>query len=278
MDLLAHLTETSLSFYILLAGFGLVGTWEGTRPLRSASVSVRRRWLNNILYLVLNILFLRWVLPASTVGWSVLSLDKVWGLLAAFDLPFWFKLVIGMLALDLAGYFAHVMLHKSSLLWRLHAMHHSDVDFDWSTGFRFHPLEGLFTSGIKLLVIAGVGVPPLAVALIETWGFLQNMYGHANARFPAKLEKLLHWLVVTPDMHRVHHSALLEESLRNYGIILPWWDRLFGTYQAEPLGGHEAMKFGLDWLRHETSVPELLLLPFKIQFPSAQPKTETQQG
>lgn len=267
MDLLEHLTETGLGFYILLAGFGLVASWEGLRPLRPPSVSTPLRWLNNFLWFVFNGLFLRWVLPASAIGWSILSAERGWGLLSSLGLPTWIGLGLGMLVLDLAGYAVHVLLHKSTLLWRLHAVHHSDVDFDCTTGFRFHPLEGLFTSAIKLTVIASVGISPLAVALYETWLGLQNLYGHANARFPAKLEKLLRWLVVTPDMHRVHHSSRIEESNHNYGIILPWWDRLFRTYQADPLHGHEGMQIGLDWHRQEGSLPEQFLLPFKAQFP-----------
>lgn len=273
MGLLEYLTETNLGFYILLAGFGLVATWEGLRPLRSASESARRRWLHNFLCLVFNGVFLRWVLPASAIGWSVLSADRGWGILSNTGLPSWIGLVLGLLALDLAGYFGHVLLHKSTLLWRLHAVHHSDVDLDCTTGFRFHPLDGLFTSAIKLTVIASVGAPPLAVALHETWLGLQNLYGHANARFPAKLEKVLRWLVITPDMHRVHHSALVEESNHNFGIIIPWWDRLFRTYQAEPLHGHEGMQIGLDWRRHEGGLPELFLLPFKARFPPVPPQT-----
>jgi sterol desaturase/sphingolipid hydroxylase (fatty acid hydroxylase superfamily) len=275
MDLLAYLAETHFAYYILLTGFGLVGTWEGIRPLRPATVSVRRRWVNNFLWYILNGLFLRWALPATAVGWSVISAQRGWGILAATDLPIGLKLGLGLLALDLAGYFAHVLLHKSSLLWRLHAVHHSDADFDCTTGFRFHPLEGLFTSGVQLAVISGLGVTPLAVALYAAWLGLQNLYGHANARFPAKLERILHWLVVTPDMHRLHHSARVEESLRNFGIILPWWDRLFRTYQADPLGGHEGMQIGLDWRRQEGNLPELLLLPFRTQFPPVQPEPDS---
>lgn len=268
MDLLTQLTETSLSFYILLAGFGLVATWEGLHPLRSPSVSTPLRWRNNFLWLVFNGLFLRWVLPVTAIGWSILSAERGWGVLSGLELPAWIGVGLGLLVLDLSGYFAHVLLHKSALLWRLHAVHHSDVDFDCTTGFRFHPLEGLFTTAIKLTVIAGVGIPPLAVALFATWLGLQNLYGHANARFPTRIEKVLRWLVVTPDMHRVHHSARIEESNHNYGIILPWWDRLFRTYQADPLHGHEGMQIGLDWRRHEGRVSELFLLPFKSQLPS----------
>ncbi|MGE5321161.1 MAG: sterol desaturase family protein [Hyphomicrobiaceae bacterium] len=269
MDLLEYLTDASLGFYILLAGFGLVATWEGLRPLRSARVSTPRRWLNNVLWLVFNGLFLRWVLPASAIGWSVLSAHRGWGALSHAGLPYWIGLALGLLALDLAGYLGHVLLHKSALLWRVHAVHHSDVDFDCTTGFRFHPLEALLTSTIELALIAGAGLPPLAVALYETWLGLQNSYGHANARFPAAFEKMLRWLVVTPDLHRVHHSVDIDESNHNFGIILPWWDRLFRTYRAEPLHGHDAMQIGLDWRRHEGGVPELFLLPFMIRFPPA---------
>ena len=267
MDVLAYLAEISLGFYVLLAGFGLVATWESIRPLRSPSASTPRRWLNNFLWYVLNTLLLRWLLPASAIGWGGVVAERGWGLWADPGFPPWVGLVLGLLALDLAGYAAHALLHKSSLLWRLHAVHHSDVDFDCTTGFRFHPLEGLLISAIKLTLIAAAGIPVLAVALYETWLGLQNLYGHANARFPAWLERVLRRMVITPDLHRLHHSARSEEGQRNYGIVFPWWDWLFRTYQAEPADGHEGMQLGLDWRRREGGVPELVLMPFKVRFP-----------
>ena len=267
MELLTQLSETSLGFYILLAGFGGVATWEGLHPLRSPSLSTSLRWRHNFLWFVLNGFFLHWVLPASAIGWSLLSAKQGWGFLSNPELPVWLGLGLGILALDLTAYIAHVLLHKSTLLWRLHAVHHSDVDFDCTTGFRFHPLEGLFASAVKLTVIASLGVPPLAVAVYETWLGLQNLYGHANARFPARLEKVLRHLVITPDLHRIHHSVRIDESNRNFGIVLPWWDRLFRTYQADPHDGHAGMQTGLDWRREEGGFPELFFLPFKAQVP-----------
>lgn len=267
MGLLTQLSETSLGFYILLAGFGAVAIWEGLHPLRPPSISAPLRWRHNFLWYILNGLVLRWVLPASAIGWSMLSAEHGWGLFSGLRLPAWAGVGLGILALDMTGYVAHVLLHKSPLLWRLHTVHHSDVDFDCTTGFRFHPLEGLVTSAIKLTVIASVGISPLAVALYETWLGLQNLYGHANARFPARLEKVLRWWVITPDLHRIHHSARTDESQRNFGIIFPWWDRLFGTYQANPHDGHEGMQIGLDWRREEGGVSELFLLPFKARVP-----------
>ena len=265
MNFFEQLTETSLGFYVFLSGFGLVAVWEGLRPLRPPSASTLQRWTHNFFFLVFNTFFLRWLMPASAVGWSVLSLERGWGILPAMNVPPGIGVVLGLLALDLAGYCAHALLHKSVLLWRLHALHHSDLDFDCTTGFRFHPLEALFTFAVMLLVIASVGAPPLAVALLAAWLGLQNLYGHANARFPAAIERVLRWLVVTPDMHRIHHSSRIEESNRNFGVILPWWDRLFRTYQADPLHGHEGMQIGLDWRRREGSLPELFLLPLNAQ-------------
>lgn len=261
MELLQQLTETRLGLYVLLGGFGVVATWESLRPLRAASASTRRRWINNYLCLVVNGLLLRWAMPASAVAWSAMAADRGWGILPGAGLPAWAGLALGLLALDLQGYGAHALLHRSALLWRVHAVHHSDVDFDCTTGFRFHPLEALYSSTVMLLVIAGAGIPPAAVALYTTWLGLQNLYGHANARLGAALDTALRWLVVTPDMHRVHHSAQSDESNRNFGIVFPWWDRLFGTYRATPRHGHEGMPIGLGWRRHEGGLPELLLLP-----------------
>jgi sterol desaturase/sphingolipid hydroxylase (fatty acid hydroxylase superfamily) len=172
--------------------------------------------------------------------------------------------MVGLVVMDSVGYGAHILMHKVPWLWRVHAIHHSDIDFDCTTGFRFHPLEALLTTTIRLAVIVVAGLDPIAVLIYETWVGLQNLYGHANARLPTALERIFHYLVVTPDMHRIHHSVRLEEGLSNYGIVFPWWDHVFGTYRRHPAGGHDNMKLGLIWLRTESawSVPRLLAAPF----------------
>jgi sterol desaturase/sphingolipid hydroxylase (fatty acid hydroxylase superfamily) len=271
VDLLKAFGQFPPSFYVMLGVFALVAGWEGLRPALSQTVSTPLRWLNNFLWLILDSLLLRVLFPMLSVAWAATVVDRGWGMLSWLDLPVGVVFLIGLVGMDIAGYGLHILLHKSPLLWRLHAVHHSDIDFDCTTGFRFHPLEGMVTTGGRWAVIAALGIPAPVVAAYEFWVVLQDLYGHANARLPAGMEKLLRRLVVTPDMHRIHHSVRLSESLRNYGIVFPWWDRLFGTYLAEPQGGHARMKMGLSWWGEETllSVPRLLLLPFAATFPAA---------
>jgi sterol desaturase/sphingolipid hydroxylase (fatty acid hydroxylase superfamily) len=271
VDSLKALGQLPPSFYLMLGAFAVVAGWEGLRPALSQTVSTPLRWFNNFLWLALDTLVLRIVFPVLSVAWAATVADRGWGMLSWIDLPIAMVFVIGLVCMDIAGYGLHLLLHKSSLLWRLHAIHHSDIDFDCTTGFRFHPLEGMVSTAVRLAVITAMGIPASVAAAYEFWIVLQNLYGHANVSLPARIEKILRWVVVTPDMHRVHHSARASESLRNYGIVFPWWDRVFGTYLAEPKGGHPRMTIGLSWRRQESllSVPKLLLLPFATAFPSA---------
>jgi sterol desaturase/sphingolipid hydroxylase (fatty acid hydroxylase superfamily) len=167
--------------------------------------------------------------------------------------------------LDLVIYFQHVMFHAVPALWRLHRVHHADLDFDLTTGIRFHPFEILVSLGIKSAAVTAVGASPLAVLVFEVLLNASAMFSHANASLPAPLERWLRWLVVTPDMHRVHHSAQYDESSSNFGFNVPWWDRLFGTYRAAPRLGHEAMAIGVDAFRSQLDlrIDQLLVQPLR---------------
>jgi len=262
----------SPSFLISLGVFLLVAMWESYRPTISLTVPNSLRWFNNFLWLIISNFFLITILPVVNVVWAQIVVDHGWGVLLWLNLPIWIMLPIGILAMDLVAYALHVLEHKSPLLWRLHAIHHSDINFDCTTGVRFHPLEGVVSVAVRMAAITALGVPPIVVLTFEFWLVLQNLYGHANARLPARMERFIRCFVVTPDMHRIHHSIRLNESLRNYGIIIPWWDRLFCTYLGSPQDGHENMRIGLNWMRNENiwSVPKLLFLPFQRTFPSDQ--------
>lgn len=264
MNLLRGFAEFTPGFYLMLAMFAAVAAWEGARPALSARAPLTLRWLNNFLWMIINALFLRAVFPLLGIAWAAEVNSHGWGLLARIDGGLAVNLITGLIAMDLAGYGGHILLHRVPWLWRVHTIHHSDVDFDCTTGFRFHPLEALFTTALRLAVIAALGLDPLTVVIYEGWAGLQNLYGHANARLPAPLERIMRRLVVTPDMHRIHHSVRVDEGMSNFGIVLPWWDRLFRTYRGEPAGGYEDMKIGLSWLRRESgwSVPKLLVAPF----------------
>ena len=180
-------------------------------------------------------------------------------------LPFWLEVAIAVVVLDLVIYLQHVMVHAVPALWRLHRMHHADLDFDVTTGARFHPFEILLSVALKLGTVMILGPAALAVVIFEVLLNGTSMFNHGNLRLPAGLDRALRLLVVTPDMHRVHHSDIAAETNSNFGFNFPWWDRLFGTYRAQPELGHEAMTIGLDGFRDpaELHLHNLLLQPFR---------------
>jgi sterol desaturase/sphingolipid hydroxylase (fatty acid hydroxylase superfamily) len=188
-----------------------------------------------------------------------------WGLFNGMEAPFWLAFIASLLLLDLIIYAQHVVFHKIPLLWRLHRMHHTDLDFDVTTALRFHPLEIVLSMLIKLAVVILLGAPAVAVMVFEVILNATAMFNHGNVGLPPWLDQRLRWLLVTPDMHRVHHSVLVEETDSNFGFNLPWWDRLFGTYRDQPREGHTGMTIGLDYFRDEwaTRLDRLLLQPFQ---------------
>jgi sterol desaturase/sphingolipid hydroxylase (fatty acid hydroxylase superfamily) len=173
--------------------------------------------------------------------------------------------IASVMILDLAIYLQHVLFHAVPLFWRLHRMHHADLEFDVTTGVRFHPFEILLSMGIKLAVVGALGPPAVAVLVFEVLLNATSMFSHGNERVTPRLDGLLRWLVVTPDMHRVHHSILPHETNSNFGFNLPWWDRLFGTYRAAPEKGHDAMILGIEQFRDtgELRLDRLLAQPFR---------------
>ncbi len=191
--------------------------------------------------------------------------SRGWGLFNIFDLPTWFKTLAGLVVLDLAIYLQHRAFHHVPVLWRLHRMHHADLDVDVTTGARFHPVEILLSLGIKFVVVMSLGVPAVTVLLFEILLNGTSMFNHSNVRMPEMMERLLRWLVVTPDMHRVHHSILRRETDSNFGFNFPWWDRLFGTYRPRPEAGHDRMTLGIDRFRDpgELRLDRMLTQPFR---------------
>jgi sterol desaturase/sphingolipid hydroxylase (fatty acid hydroxylase superfamily) len=244
---LAHEPSVRLTaFAVVLA---VMAIWEVLAPRRSRPLARRRRWPANLGLVVLNSILIRLLFPAAAVGVALTAETQGWGLLHRYDLPAWIVVVAGVVMLDLAIYLQHVMFHAVPALWRLHRMHHADLDIDVTTGARFHPVEIVLSMLIKFAVIAALGVPPVAVVLFEVLLNATSMFNHANVRIPRALEPALRWLVVTPDMHRVHHSIERDETNSNFGFNLPIWDRLFGTYRAQPRAGHAAMTIGIPEFR-----------------------------
>ena len=242
----------------------LMASWEIVAPRRPLSVSKTVRWLNNLGIVLLNNFLLRGLFPIAAVGLAVLATQQQWGVLNNLDLPVWLGILVSVVLLDGVIYLQHVLFHALPLLWRLHRMHHADVDFDVTTGSRFHPIEIFLSMLIKLAAIMVLGPPAVAVLLFEIILNVMAMFNHSNIALPHKIDRVLRWLVVTPDMHRVHHSVLSSETNSNFGFNLSLWDRLFGTYRAQPAAGHQAMQIGLNQFREPKylTLPWLLVLPF----------------
>ncbi len=244
--------------------FGLMAFWELLAARRVLATSKNSRWFSNLSITLLNLVVVRWVAPILPLGLALLAEERTWGLLNNLALPQWIALVVGVILLDCGIYFQHVLFHAIPLLWRLHMVHHADLDFDVTTGLRFHPVEMILSVGIKLMMVVVLGPPVLAVLIFEILLNATAMFNHGNVRLHPTADRYLRWLVVTPDMHRVHHSVIPAETNSNFGFNLPWWDRLFGTYRAQPSAGHERMEIGLRQFRDPTrlTLPWILVLPF----------------
>ncbi len=239
--------------------------WEILAPRRRQTIGRGRRWPNNLGIVVVDTLAVRLVYASAVIGTATLAEAHGWGLFRALGTPAWAAIIASVILLDLAIYLQHVLFHAVPALWRLHRMHHADLEFDVTTGVRFHPIEILLSMGIKLGVVAALGAPAVAVLIFEVLLNATSMFNHGNVRLAAGLDRVLRWLVVTPEMHRVHHSVLRRETNSNFGFNLPWWDRLFGTYRAQPEAGHEGMTIGIEQFRDpgELRLDRMLTQPFR---------------
>jgi sterol desaturase/sphingolipid hydroxylase (fatty acid hydroxylase superfamily) len=257
--------EPVLRLGVFLGLFALMAAWEALGPRRERSLPRLKRWPGNIGISLLDALLTRLVAPAGAVGFAVLAGERGWGVLHQVQWPAWAEGVIAFVILDLAIYVQHRVVHAMPMLWRFHRMHHADVELDVTSGARFHPVEILLSLGIKAVVITALGAPAVAVLLFEIVLNGTAMFNHSNVRVPVRIERLLRGVVVTPDLHRVHHSVLRHETDSNFGFNFPWWDRLFGTYRPEPEAGHEGMTLGLDEFRDpkETRLDRLVTQPFR---------------
>lgn len=250
---------------VFLGVFAAVALWELLAPRRAPSMPRKGRWPHNLGLLLVDVAALRLLAPGAAIAVAMAAEIRGWGLLNAVSLPSWAAVTAGIVILDLAVYFQHVMFHAVPTLWRLHRVHHADLHFDVTTGTRFHPIEILISVVIKCLAVAAIGAPVLAVLAFEVLLNAAAMFNHANASLPSWMERWVRWLIVTPDMHRIHHSVRYDESSSNFGFNLPWWDRLFGTYRARPLLGHHAMEIGVDAFRtpEDQRLDRLILQPFR---------------
>ncbi len=251
------------SFFLILLAMGI---WEALAPRRERRLTRVARWPHNLGIVLFNILLVRALFPMTAVTMAFYAQSRGWGVLSGVPIAPWILVPLCVVVLDLAIYLQHVMFHAVPLLWRVHRMHHADLDFDVTTGARFHPVEILLSMVIKFAVIIVLGPPAIAVLAFEVILNATSMFNHSNARMPLALDAVLRCFLVTPDMHRVHHSVEDDETNSNFGFSLPWWDRLFGTYRAQPRAGHEAMTIGIRGFSEARvcdRLPGMLMIPFK---------------
>ncbi len=257
--------EPTIRLACFLGVFVLIAVWEILRPRRARSVSRRVRWPSNLTIVVLNTILVRILAPVTVVGVALVAVEQQWGLLNQLALPVWVSIALAVLILDFAIYLQHVLFHAVPVLWRLHRMHHADLDLDVTTGSRFHPIEILLSMGVKLAVVVMLGPPAVAVFAFEIFLNATAMFNHGNVGIPIKIDRVLRWFVVTPDMHRIHHSIVPRETNSNFGFNLPWWDRLFNTYRAQPAAGHDGMTIGIELFRdpRDLRLDRMLVQPFR---------------
>ena len=257
--------QAALQSYLWLGAFGVVATWESFRPLRALSPTTAARWSRNVALMALDLLVVRLCVPITGVAVATWAEQRGWGVFNRIAVSPWLAVVTAAAALDLGNYAMHRLFHAVPVLWRCHKIHHCDLDVDCSTALRHHPIEYLLAVGPNLLLIAVLGASPVAVLAAATLDLVVAVFNHGNVAIPAAMERVLRRFIVTPDMHRIHHSVLMTESNRNFGNVFPWWDRLFATYQAMPEIDHRRMELGLEEARanEDVTLPKLLALPFR---------------
>jgi sterol desaturase/sphingolipid hydroxylase (fatty acid hydroxylase superfamily) len=252
--------------------FAALALWEWRAPRRELTAGRAGRWPGNLGIWAIDAVAVRLAVPTTLVGLALIGAERGWGLFPALGLPPWTAAVLGVVALDLVVYVQHVVFHHVPWLWRVHRVHHADVDIDVSTGVRFHPIEILLSLAIKAAAVLALGVPALGVLIFEVLLNATSMFNHSNVALPPRFERIARWIVVTPQMHEVHHSIERVETDSNFGFNLTWWDRLFGTYRAAPGAGERGLVIGLPIFRNaaERRIVQLLTQPFRRGAPGAE--------
>jgi sterol desaturase/sphingolipid hydroxylase (fatty acid hydroxylase superfamily) len=257
--------EIALRLICAVGVFAIMAVWEALAPRRMLTAGRWPRWPSNLGIVVVDSLIVRLLVPTAAVGVSLYAAGHGIGLFHVLDLRLSVAALCGFLILDLVIYAQHVIFHLVPWLWRLHRMHHADLDIDVTTGLRFHPFEILISLGIKIATVLAFGIPPVAVFIFEVVLNATSLFNHSNVSMPPAIDRIARLVLVTPDMHRVHHSIVRAETDSNFGFNLPWWDRLFGTYRCEPQAGHGAMTIGLPIFRDrkELRLDRMLTQPFR---------------
>jgi sterol desaturase/sphingolipid hydroxylase (fatty acid hydroxylase superfamily) len=255
--------EPDIRLAVFLGILAVMALWEVAAPRRRQEIPRLLRWTNNLSLVIIDTMLVRLVFPVLAVGLAVQAEQRGWGLFNTIATPYWIATVASVIVLDLVIYLQHVMFHAVPVLWRLHRMHHADLEFDVTTGIRFHPLEILLSMVLKLAAVAALGPPAMAVLVFEILLNASSLFNHSNAKIPLRIDGVLRLVIVTPDMHRVHHSIVHAETNSNFGFNLSCWDKLLGTYRPQPKAGHEAMVLGIEQFRdpRELWLDRMLLQP-----------------
>ena len=274
MNMITFDNELAVRLGCFIAIFIAMGIWETLAPRRTLTASKRLRWDNNLAITLLNSVIIRIIFPAAAVGMAFMSEWSGWGIFNMLRVPSLPAGILSLLILDLTIYTQHLLFHRIKIFWLLHRMHHTDLDIDVTTGTRFHPLEILLSMELKIVTVVLIGAPAWSVLLFGILLNATSMFNHSNVRMPANVDRILRRIVVTPDMHRVHHSIIADEMNSNFGFNFPWWDRLFGTYRDQPVMGHDAMIIGLaNFLDTKyLKLPWMLAVPFIRKSTSATPR------
>jgi len=261
----SSLNEANIRLGVFVGVFLILALLESLIPRRHQRISKLFRWTNNISISIINTLALRLTLPILATGMAIVAHENSLGLFNWIELPFWLACILSFLLLDFVIYLQHRLFHAVPLLWRLHRMHHTDLEFDVTTAIRFHPIEIVLSMVIKLIVIAAIGAPALAILIFEIVLNASAMFNHSNIKLPLGFDKYCRLVIVTPDMHRVHHSVHQIETDSNFGFNLPWWDRLCGTYIDQPRDDHLNMKIGIEEFREQkdSRVDQMLIQPLR---------------
>jgi sterol desaturase/sphingolipid hydroxylase (fatty acid hydroxylase superfamily) len=264
MDPLVKKNELLIRLGVFFGILVVMFLWELIAPRRPLTTSKITRWFSNLGLVLIDSIVVRLVFPTALAGITLLVQQRGWGLFNQFELPYLLKIIFSVLILDFVIYLQHIMFHSVPLFWRLHMVHHTDMDIDVTTGVRFHPVEIILSLGIKMIVVILIGAPLAAALIFEIILNGTSMFNHGNVRYSQNIDSILRLLVVTPEMHRVHHSTIRWETNSNLGFNFPWWDRLFGTYRGQPAKGHLEMTIGLEPYKEpkKLTLPWLIVLPF----------------
>ncbi len=256
---------TIIRFLFFVTSFCLFACWEWMAPRKALTQNKAVRWSNNLALIALNSALLSFAMPLLAFQAALIASSHGWGLFNLIALPWWFEILLTVILLDMTIYIQHLVFHRIPILWRFHRMHHADQDIDLTTGSRFHPVEIILSLWIKIVCVMLLGAPAVAVVIFEVVLNVSAMFNHSNAAMPLKLDRLLRRVIVTPDMHRVHHSVLIKETHSNFGFFLSVWDQLFKTYRAQPKQGHDHCVIGIERFREpkEQYLSKMLTQPFR---------------